>query len=148
MERDSKSRSASPSKGRATASTSMSPCARTARRSRRRSCTGPGWAGRSPPGTTGGAEKGFLPFEGEGGFFSAPEREEAGTAVSVDAAGVASHYFAAIMLPEPGGLYGSRLTKTTIPGAKDVEEGASRKPHDAITASLAAPGSPASVHLF
>jgi YidC/Oxa1 family membrane protein insertase len=108
---------------------------------------GPG-LGREIAGKYMGVEKGILASRGEVDLFSASDLEEAGTAVSVDAAGVASHYFAAIMLPEPGGLYGSRLTKTTIPGAKDVEEGESRKPRDAITASLEAPGSPASFHLF
>jgi len=109
---------------------------------------GPGLGREIASGNYRGVEKGILASRGEVELFSASDLEEAGTAVSVDAAGVASHYFAAIMLPEPGGLYGSRLTKTTIPGAKDVEEGASRKPHDAITASLEAPGSPASFHLF
>jgi YidC/Oxa1 family membrane protein insertase len=109
---------------------------------------GPGLGREVASGQYVGAEKGVLMSRGQVELFSASDLEDAGTAVSVDAAGVASHYFAAIMLPEPGGLYGSRLSRTAIPGSKDGEEGESRKPHDAISASLEAPGSPASFHLF
>ena len=95
-----------------------------------------------------GAEKGVLASRGEVELFAAADLEEAGTGVSVDAAGVASHYFVALMLPEAGGLYGARLSKTTLPAVANGEEGKSRKEHDVITAALEAPGSPASFHLF
>ncbi len=95
-----------------------------------------------------GVEKGVLASRGEVALFAAGDLEDAGTGVSVDAAGVASHYFVALMLPEPGGLYGSRLSRTTLPAVANGEEGKSRKEHDVITAALEAPGSPASFHLF
>lgn len=95
-----------------------------------------------------GVEKGVLASRGQVELFAAKDLDQAGTAVNVDAAGVASHYFAALMLPEPGGLYGSRLSKTTIPAVAETEQGKAQKEHDVITASLEAPGSPASFHLF
>ncbi len=108
---------------------------------------GPGLGREIASGQYVGAEKGVLVSRGEVQLFAASDLEDVGAAVSVEAAGVTSHYFAAIMLPEPGGLYGSRLSKTMIPAAEGVEGGA-RKEHEAITAALEAPGSPAEFHLF
>jgi YidC/Oxa1 family membrane protein insertase len=109
---------------------------------------GPGLGREIASGKYMGVEKGILASRGEIELFAAPDLDDGGTAVSVDAAGVASHYFAAIMLPEPGGLYGSRLTKTTIPAVAEGENGEARKERDVITAALEAPGSPAAFHLF
>jgi YidC/Oxa1 family membrane protein insertase len=109
---------------------------------------GPGLGREISSGQYVGTEKGVLVSRGEVALFSASDLEEAGTAVSVEGAGVASHYFTAIMLPEAGGMYGSRLSKTTIPEVKSEGDGPSRKAHDAITASLEAPGSPATFRLF
>ncbi len=97
-----------------------------------------------------GKEKGVLASRGEVQLFSGSDLEEAGTAVSVEASGVASHYFAALMLPEPGGLYGSRITKMTIPTPAEARSKNKKTPkeHDVITATLEAPGSPAAFHLF
>jgi YidC/Oxa1 family membrane protein insertase len=96
-----------------------------------------------------GAQKGVLASRGEVELFEASALDEAGGAVSVEATGVTSHYFAALMLPESGeGLYGSRLSKTTIPGLANADDKEARKDHDVITAALEAPGSPASFHLF
>jgi YidC/Oxa1 family membrane protein insertase len=95
-----------------------------------------------------GVQKGVLASRGEVALFAASDLDEAGGAVSVEVAGVTSHYFAALMLPESGGLYGSRLSKTTIPGIADAEDKEARKDHDVITAALEAPASPASFHLF
>lgn len=95
-----------------------------------------------------GAQKGVLASRGQVELFAASDLEDAGTAVSVEVSGVASHYFAALMLPESGGLYGSRLSKTTIPGQANAKDAEARKEHEVITASLEAPGSPAAFHLF
>ncbi len=73
---------------------------------------GPGLGREVASGNYVGVEKGVLAARGEVELFAAKDLEEAGTAVSVDAAGVASHYFVALMLPEPGGVYGSRLSPT------------------------------------
>lgn len=109
---------------------------------------GPGLGREVASGNYVGVEKGILASRGEVELFAAKDLEEAGTAVSVDAAGVASHYFAAIMLPEPGGVYGSRLSRTTIPAVSQGEKGKAQKEHQAIVASLEAPGSSAAFHLF
>ncbi len=109
---------------------------------------GPGLGREIASGQYVGKEKGVLVSRGQVALFSASNLDEEGTAVSVEAAGVTSHYFAAIMLPEPGGLYGSRLSRTTIPAVAEGKEGKGRKEHDAITAALEAPGSPAAFHLY
>ncbi len=109
---------------------------------------GPGLGREIASGNYVGVEKGVLAARGEVELFSAKDLDEAGAAVSVDAAGVASHYFAALMLPEAGGVYGSRLSRTTIPAAAAGEDGKPQKEHQAITASLEAPGSAAAFHLF
>ncbi len=109
---------------------------------------GPGLGREIASGQYVGVEKGVLASRGEVELFSASDLEEEGGAVSVEAAGVASHYFAAIMVPEPGGLYGSRLSRTTIPESAASEGGKARKEHDAITAALEAQGSPAAFHLY
>ncbi|MGH9319614.1 MAG: membrane protein insertase YidC [Vicinamibacteria bacterium] len=93
-----------------------------------------------------GVEKGVIASRGEVALFSASDLDEAGTGVSVDATGVASHYFAALMLPEPSGLYGARLERTTVP--ESVENGETRKQHDVITAALESQRAPAAFHLF
>ena len=109
---------------------------------------GPGLGREVASGKYMGVEKGVLVSRGNVELFAASKLDEAGSAVSVDAAGVASHYFAAIMLPEASGLYGSRFTKTTIPAVAEGENGKAQKEHDVITAALEAPGSPAAFHLF
>ncbi len=109
---------------------------------------GPGLGREVASGNYVGAEKGILAARGEVELFAADDLDDAGTAVSVDAAGVASHYFAAIMLPEAGGVYGSRLSRTTIPAVAGGEDGKPQKEHQAITAALEAPGSAAAFHLF
>ena len=109
---------------------------------------GPGIGREVASGQYVGVEKGVLASRGEVELFAASDLEEEGTAVSVEAACVASHYFAAIMLPEPGGLYGSRLSRTTIPEVAASGDTKARKEHDAITAALEAPGSPAAFHLY
>jgi YidC/Oxa1 family membrane protein insertase len=97
-----------------------------------------------------GKEKGVLASRGEVQLFSASDLDEAGTAVSVEASGVASHYFAALMLPEPGGLYGARITKMTVPTTEEARAKNKKTPreHDVITAALEAQGNPAAFHLF
>ncbi len=109
---------------------------------------GPGIGREIASGQYVGVEKGILASRGEVALFSASDVEDEGAAVSVAAAGVASHYFAAIMLPEPGGLYGSRLSRSTIPATAPGGDGKARKEHDVITAALEAPGSPALFHLY
>jgi YidC/Oxa1 family membrane protein insertase len=109
---------------------------------------GPGLGREIASGQYVGREKGVLASRGELELLAAADLEEAASAVSVEAAGVASHYFAALMLPEGGGLYGSWLSKTTIPTIAEGKVTKERKEHDAITAALSAPGSPASFHLF
>ena len=109
---------------------------------------GPGLGREVAQGQYVGKEKGILAARGEVELFAASDLEEAGSAVSVDAAGVASHYFAAIMLPERGGVYGSRLSRTTVPAASAGENGKAQKEHEAIVASLEAPSGPAAFHLF
>jgi YidC/Oxa1 family membrane protein insertase len=94
-----------------------------------------------------GVQKGVIASRGNVELFAASALDEGGTGVDVEAAGVSAHYFAALMLPEPGGLYGARLSKTTLPVASG-EDGKPRKEHDVITASLEAPGTPAAFHLF
>ena len=106
---------------------------------------GPGLGREIASGQYVGAEKGVLASRGEVALFAASDLDDEGSAVSVDAAGVASHYFAALMLPEPGGLYGSRLSKTTIPAVAQAKGG---KEHDVITAALEAPAGPALFHLY
>jgi YidC/Oxa1 family membrane protein insertase len=95
-----------------------------------------------------GVEKGILASRGEVELFSASDLDEVATAVSVEATGVASHYFAAILLPESSGLYGSRLSRATIPAVAQHEDGQARKEHEVIMAALEAPGSPAAFHLY
>jgi YidC/Oxa1 family membrane protein insertase len=109
---------------------------------------GPGLGRELASGQYVGAEKGVLAARGEVELFAASDLEEAGTAVSVDAAGVASHYFAAIMLPEAGGVYGSRLSRASIPAIAESENGKAQKEHDAIVAALEAPAGPAAFELF
>jgi YidC/Oxa1 family membrane protein insertase len=109
---------------------------------------GPGLGREIASGQYVGVEKGVLASRGQVELFSASDLDEEGGAVSVEAAGVASHYFAAILLPEPGGLYGSRLFRTTIPAVAGSGDEKARKEHDAITAALEAPGSPAAFHLY
>ncbi|HXV61809.1 MAG TPA: membrane protein insertase YidC [Vicinamibacteria bacterium] len=87
-------------------------------------------------------EKGVVASRGEVALFAAGDVEEGeGRGVSVSAVGVASHYFAALMLPDDDGLYGSRLEKMNVP----FSEGAERT---VITAALEAPRGPASFQLF
>jgi YidC/Oxa1 family membrane protein insertase len=109
---------------------------------------GPGLGREIASGQYVGVEKGVLASRGQVELFSASDLDEEGTAVSVEAAGVASHYFAALMLPEPGGLYGARLSRTTISAVAASGDTKASKEHDAITAALEAPGSPAAFHLY
>jgi YidC/Oxa1 family membrane protein insertase len=111
---------------------------------------GPGLGREIASGQYVGTEKGVLAARGNVELFAAGDLEEAGgRAVNVEATGVASHYFAALMLPEEGGLYGSRLAATTIPAeGEEAGDGEARKEHPAITATLETPGSPARIHLF
>jgi YidC/Oxa1 family membrane protein insertase len=96
-----------------------------------------------------GAEKGVVVSRGEVALFAAGDLEESGTGVSVEATGVTSHYFAALMLPDSGGLYGSRLTKVRVPQPPvEGKEGERPKEHDVITAVLESPRDPASFYLF
>jgi YidC/Oxa1 family membrane protein insertase len=96
-----------------------------------------------------GVEKGVVVSRGEVALFAAADLEEAGTGVSVTAAGVSSHYFAALMLPRGDGLYGSRLSKLRVPQrAVEVNGGGSTKEHEVITAVLESPRDPARFHLF
>jgi YidC/Oxa1 family membrane protein insertase len=108
---------------------------------------GPGLGREVASGQYVGKEKGVLASRDEVRLFSAGDLEEAGSAVNVEATGVASHYFVALFLPEPGGLYGARLTATTFPAPP---EGDTKRPKEVqvITATLDAPGSPAAFHLF
>ena len=108
---------------------------------------GPGLGREIVSGQYVGVEKGILASRGEVELFSASDLDEVTTVVSVEATGVASHYFAAILLPESAGLYGARLSRTTIPAVED-EDGQARKEHEVITAALEAPGSPAAFHLY
>jgi YidC/Oxa1 family membrane protein insertase len=109
---------------------------------------GPGLGREIATGKYVASQKGVLASRGEVELFSTSDLDEAGTAVNVEASGVASHYFAALMLPEPGGLYGSRLTKTTVPAPAGETDKKKAKANDVVTAALEAPGSPASFHLF
>ena len=83
-----------------------------------------------------GAEKGFVVSRGEVALFSAEDiREGEGGAISIKATGVASHYFAVLMVPRGEGSYGSRFRVNTVPMADD----SGRKERDVITAGLEAP---------
>jgi YidC/Oxa1 family membrane protein insertase len=113
---------------------------------------GPGLGREIASGQYVGSEKGVLAARNTVELFAARDLEEAGgQAVNVEATGVSSHYFAALMLPEPGGLYGSRLAAITVPASSAGEtagNGEARKEHKAITATLETPGTPARIHLF
>jgi YidC/Oxa1 family membrane protein insertase len=108
---------------------------------------GPGLGREVASGQYVGKEKGVLASRDEVRLFSAGDLEEAGSAVNVEATGVASHYFVALLLPERGGLYGARLSAKTFPAPP---EGDRKGPKDVevITATLDAPASPAAFRLF
>lgn len=105
------------------------------------------------------ADKGVIVSRGEVELFSASAIEEGeGGGVAVSATGVASHYFAALMLPTNDANYGSRLEKATIlveeatdPKARKGQETAdepTRKPRDVITAILESQATPAELTFY
>jgi YidC/Oxa1 family membrane protein insertase len=94
-----------------------------------------------------GVEKGIVASRGEVALFDASDIEEGGAGgVSVAATGVASHYFAGILVPSREGFYGSRLESGSVP--IPVQDGAQAGERRAITAFLEAPQGPASFTLF
>jgi YidC/Oxa1 family membrane protein insertase len=106
------------------------------------------------------ADKGVIVSRGEVELFTDSAIEEGeGSGVGVSATGVASHYFAALMLPTNVGTYGARLEKNTIvveeardpkPGQGRDSEGAppARSPRDVITAVLEVQATPAELTLY
>ena len=91
-----------------------------------------------------GADRGVVMSGSEVSLMSADDiREGEGRAISVRATGVASHYFAALMLPVDDGMYGSRLEVAKIP-----TEDEKRTERDVISAVLEAPQSPAVFTLY
>jgi YidC/Oxa1 family membrane protein insertase len=110
---------------------------------------GPGLGGEVKTSQYVGAEKGVVVSRGEVALFAAGDLEEAGTGVSVEASGVTSHYFAALMLPTGDGIYGSRLTKVKVPQrAVEGNGGEKVREHEVITAALESPRDPARFYLF
>jgi YidC/Oxa1 family membrane protein insertase len=96
-----------------------------------------------------GVEKGVVVSRGEVQLFAAKDVEGAPSAIDVAATGVASHYFAALMLPKGKGLYGSGLEKVSVPSEiPEAKPSQSKKQEDVILAALDAPREPASFHLF
>lgn len=77
------------------------------------------------------------------------ESMEEGAGVRVDAAGVMSHYFAALMIPrgDESSEAEARFWKESVPSTADAKPD-SHKERDVITAALEAPRSKASFRLF
>ncbi len=104
------------------------------------------------------ADQGVIVSRGDVELFSASEVEEGeGRGVAVTATGVASHYFAALMLPDraDAGDYGSRLEKATVlvdeaqdAKARDAGGEPNRIPREVITAHLLAQPSTAQFTLY
>ena len=91
-----------------------------------------------------GTDKGVVVSRGEVALFAADDVADGeGGGISVEATGVASHYFAALMLPRDDGIYGSRLEQGTVP--TDDEK---RPQREVISAVLEAPQSAAAFTLY
>jgi YidC/Oxa1 family membrane protein insertase len=105
---------------------------------------GPGIGDEVREGRYVGVEKGVMAARGDVDLYTASQVEEGeGEGVDVTATGVASHYFAGLMLPRGEGLYGASFEKATVP----KREGES-KDREVITAVLDAPRSPARFTLY
>jgi YidC/Oxa1 family membrane protein insertase len=102
-----------------------------------------------------GVEKGVLVSRKEVQLFAAKDLEEGASGIDIEATGVASHYFAALLIPKGTGLYGARLYRVSIPAeVPEANPSDSKKPpetkkqQDVIVAGLDAPREPASFQLF
>jgi YidC/Oxa1 family membrane protein insertase len=99
-------------------------------------------------------EKGVVVSRHEVQLFAAKDLEEGVSGIDIEATGVASHYFAALMLPKSAGLYGSRLERRSVPAEIPEPKPGEKKPPpsnkqlDVILASLDAPREAASFQLF
>jgi YidC/Oxa1 family membrane protein insertase len=105
---------------------------------------GPGLGAEAATGAYVQAEKGVIKTGRELRLLAADDLEEAGSAaVDVRAVGVSAHYFAALLLAEPGGAYAARLTRATL------EVGEEKKKRDFIGAAIEVSGrEPARFSLF
>jgi len=106
-----------------------------------------------------GAEKGVIESSNEVALFAAGDLEDHdGAAGNIAATGVASHYFAALMLPHrvDAGIFGSRLELATVqveeepdPRRRGADDGQPELvDRNVITAQLLAPASPVELTLF
>jgi YidC/Oxa1 family membrane protein insertase len=96
-------------------------------------------------------EKGVVLARNEALLLAASDLEQPDAILGVDAAGVASHYFAGLILPRGEGLYAARLSAASVPppaeGAADAK-GKAKKAHDVVIATLEGPREPAAFHVF
>lgn len=96
-----------------------------------------------------GVEKGVVVTKREVQLLAAKDLEEGASGIDIEATGVASHYFAALMLPKGTGLYGSRLERVSVPAENtDAKPSGSTKQQEVILAALDAPREPVSFLLF
>lgn len=103
---------------------------------------GPGVGEESATGTYATPDKGVIKAGEEVERFDAGDIEDGqGAGVAVEVVGVASHYFAALMLPKERGAAGAELSKTSL----ELEGGRTR---EFITAALDVPTRPASFTTF
>jgi YidC/Oxa1 family membrane protein insertase len=99
-------------------------------------------------------EKGVVLAREEAVLLAASDLEEPDSILGVDAAGVASHYFAGLILPRGSGLYAARLSTANVPPPVLTEEEAAetkksaKKAHDVMIAALEGPREPAEFHVF
>lgn len=111
---------------------------------RKRLLYGPGVGDVSRTGSYAQPDKGIIRVGEEIRFYAAGDIDDGeGASVDVAAVGVASHYFAGLMMPPRGSGYGARLTKQSL----EPENGNGKK-RDYITAALEVPAEALSLHLF
>jgi YidC/Oxa1 family membrane protein insertase len=105
---------------------------------------GPGVGAESLSGTYVQPDKGIMKAGEEFLLLDAGDVEEGtGAALAVQAVGVASHYFVALMLPAEGRGYGAQLFGETLP-----PQGEEEKPRSFITAALDMPTERAQFELY